>query len=535
MNKDPNIWPKVITVDKNIVKTLSESTYENFPNALKELITNGYDAQATQVNLSVNLKKKEITVVDNGHGMNSADYEFYLRIAGKKREKQESNQKQRKTIGKFGVGFLSIFPFFKTYQIESTKRGSDQVMHATIPCHAYFSDSNSQIHVGDIKIAGGNRTDKTQIQEHYTRITLTGFTRITEEFFFPDTTLKYKTYSIKNPRHYDTLEKLEWVLSEDLPLRYEDDRYNELFFDYSKNLPFSVYINEKELLRKVYANDILDKHREEFDQIGKIKYQYIICTDRKPVHPVEARLIKIRNLNVGVGEREKFGNETVGGHSRLQQLTGELHILEGLNELIKVSRDGFSYSPDYERLKDEFARKLRKLSKQLEEEKDAEERQDTSKIKFVKKLNPVKKAKPTKQENIQQSTQVQKDVVTPPVEEAPIEARKETLSPIAPNLGFDKEEEVEQQPPDKIFEISGHKFVVKSDSWDYDGASHPACHIDGDTLIINADYPLFHGRKHTDVFIKLHVYLLIKKNDGLITPSVYEQMAKDILKIYEGY
>jgi len=533
MDKNANIWPKVITVDKNIVKTLSESTYENFPNALKELVTNGYDALATQVNVSVDLNKKEITVMDNGIGMNSSDYEFYLRIAGKKREKKESNIKQRETIGKFGVGFLSIFPFFKTYQIESTKSGLDEIMFATIPCHKYFSDNNSQIHVGDIKITGGNRIDKSQRQNHYTKITLSGFTKISEEFFFPNTELKYKLKSIKNPKYISSIEKLKWTLSEDLPIQYEDVRYNEMFFEYSKNLPFVVFLNEYKLLRGVYANEILDSHDGDFEQIGKIKFQYIICTDRKPVYPIEARGVKIRNINVGVGEREKFENETVGGHSRMQQLTGELHIIEGLNDLIKVSRDGFSYSPDYERLKDLFARKLRMLSKKLEDEAEDILSLDKSKIKFIKKLNPVNVTSTSKSELSSQEKINYPDNDKVKDSDAKLDTLKKTLE-IGALKGSTENKKVAKQP-DKIFEISGKEFIVKSDTWDYKNELFQACKIDGNLLIINTKYPLFHGRKHTDVFIKLHVYLILKFQDGLVSQSVYEQMTNDIITIYKGY
>jgi predicted nuclease of restriction endonuclease-like (RecB) superfamily len=51
-------WPKKITVDKNIVSILSQSTYDNFPQALKELVTNSYDADAKEVRVSIDLKEE---------------------------------------------------------------------------------------------------------------------------------------------------------------------------------------------------------------------------------------------------------------------------------------------------------------------------------------------------------------------------------------------------------------------------------------------------------------------------------------------
>ncbi len=62
----PSIWPKHITVDRRIVNVLSQSTYDNFPNALKELVSNSYDADAKNVRISVDLKNETIVISDDG-------------------------------------------------------------------------------------------------------------------------------------------------------------------------------------------------------------------------------------------------------------------------------------------------------------------------------------------------------------------------------------------------------------------------------------------------------------------------------------
>ena len=50
-------WVKHLTVDKRIVSLLSASTYENFPGAIREMVSNAYDADATEVNINIDLKK----------------------------------------------------------------------------------------------------------------------------------------------------------------------------------------------------------------------------------------------------------------------------------------------------------------------------------------------------------------------------------------------------------------------------------------------------------------------------------------------
>ena len=88
MTDQKSIWPKQITVDKRIVRILSASTYENFPNALKEIITNSYDADSSSVKISIDLKKESIVIEDDGTGMTEDDFSLYLRIAGLKRTKK---------------------------------------------------------------------------------------------------------------------------------------------------------------------------------------------------------------------------------------------------------------------------------------------------------------------------------------------------------------------------------------------------------------------------------------------------------------
>ena len=108
---NPIGWPKKITVDKRIVSLLSKSTYEKFPMAIRETVSNAYDADATSVNIEINLDKHQMSITDNGVGMTSDEFDFYLRIAGNKRGKTASIKFKRKRIGQLGVGFLAIFPF----------------------------------------------------------------------------------------------------------------------------------------------------------------------------------------------------------------------------------------------------------------------------------------------------------------------------------------------------------------------------------------------------------------------------------------
>jgi hypothetical protein len=312
MSELKNTWPKHISVDKRIVKILSEATYDYFPSALKEIVTNSYDADASQVKIKVNVGREQVIVEDNGKGMAESEFELFLRIAGVKREKSDGTTASgRSIIGKFGVGFLSIFPFFKNYEIETSKKGSQEVLHASIPSYQYFS-AGRFAEVSEIPIQGSVRIEKEKASLSFTKITLTGFTPIGKAFFREGKSTKHRRDSVLSR---DSIGKLIWKLEEDLPIEYEDQRFNVLTKFYSKNLKFDVFVNDQKLYRRTYADQILETSGDSlsFDRIygseklkvnsdriiskGKIKFQYFILTNKTAIHPYEARGLKIRNLS----------------------------------------------------------------------------------------------------------------------------------------------------------------------------------------------------------------------------------------------
>lgn len=526
MDKKKSIWPKSITVDKRIVKILSESTYDNFPAALKEIITNSYDADASVVNINIDIRKEIITITDNGKGMSEKEFDFFTRIAGVKREKEGGiTASGRHIVGKFGVGFLSIFPFFKNYSIESTKKGIDEILHADIPSHRYFA-SGELVEVNEIPIQGGIRYDKSKTKESFTTITLKGFTPIAKAFFFP-TTKKSKT-SRTSIKSYSSLDKLIWRLEEDLPIRYKDDRFNKLTTIYSPNLSFEVFLNGEKLYRRVYAKEILEingrekkynrvyenKSLQVYDenpmQIGKIKFHYFILSDKIAVEPIEGRALKIRNINTGVGLRDAFGlgSELKGGRSRLQQLTGEVLIIEGLNDLISVSRDTFYYDEDYEQLQDFLVLQLSKHSTQLEKEAAYKNEESSTKIKNIKYIE---------------------EELSDDKEEEAVLFKEETKQQ------YPRKANKTQPKVSKSIEVAGDYYSAKISNWNYRNDSYPACKIEGDKVLINKSYPLFKGVKYTDIFIKMHLLILKNLIDKNIDKRTYNKLVSDILEYYNEY
>ncbi len=524
MAKSENIWPKSISVDTRIVRILSESTYENFPKALKELITNSYDADARNVNVTIDLKKELLIVEDDGKGMNETDFSFYIRIAGKKREKEDNTTPLgRSIIGQFGVGFLSIFPFFKSYEIETKKSGTSVTLNANIPLYRYFSEDNKSMNIEDILINGGKGEAASKSNQSFTRITLSGFNDLTRSFFFSKINSKEDRFSVKR---YDGLSILKWTLSEDLPLRFKEDKFNDIF-QKSLSSTFNVQLNGQILTRNTYGNEVLETHKGEFHKIGKIKCQYFIATPGKIVQPIQGRYFKVRNLNVGVGDRDDFGIDH-GERSHIRWLYGEIHILDGMNSLIKVSRDGFNYSNDYEELKKHFNSRLQHHSTKLEKsQKFKKEVKQTGKqfrVSDVRLLQPENLSK--KLETFRQEGYSIKKIEGNSKGGKPIKIDEERKE-ISINRAISEFE--------KNIIIEGKKYKVQSDRWDYKKDFFPACKLNRTTITINQAYPLFSSVKYTDIFVKFHLLLLINHQKGVLNKKSFSTLTSSLLSFYEDY
>lgn len=528
MSESDKIWPKKISVDKRIVSILSEQTYENFPNAVKEMITNSYDAEATKVSIMLDLPNERLEVTDNGWGMSESEFNFYLRIAGKRREKSAKTPSGRAIIGQFGVGFLSVFPFFKTLTIRTKKKNSNQVTYANIPCYEYFS--NRSLDITDINIQGGVRLENDRHRESFTEITLSGFTDICKTFFYPQQNLKNRRISIQN---FGSVEKLKWKLEEDLPLNYANPAFDAMTVQYSPNLPFTVTFNGQPLKRQVYGDTVLEQSID-IVAIGQIRFQYFIATSKRSVTPHEARYLKIRNLNAGVGDRKNFGlgTEVGGSRSRLHWLTGEIHVVDGLNEIITVSRNDFNYSPDLEEFREFFVKKLAFFSNEMEKEAELNsfinQSHEETIVKDLSLLNPTviarkveeikRYSEPSPQPELQELTENGIDHISSQISTRPIQL------PEVENLSFQKR-----------LSIHNSNYLLKLDRWDFKNDPFPAVKFDGDDMVINSTYPLFAGKKYTDIFLKTHLLMIQYLKENIIEQETYDLFISDMLNLFNDY
>lgn len=117
--------PYRMTISLDVLKHLGVGLYSNVPAVLSEAVANAWDADATCVGIDIN--DHQITIQDNGHGMTVDDANNrYLRVGYKRRREDDGGitpRLHRKTMGRKGIGKLSLFSVAKTVDVYSVKDG----------------------------------------------------------------------------------------------------------------------------------------------------------------------------------------------------------------------------------------------------------------------------------------------------------------------------------------------------------------------------------------------------------------------------
>ncbi|MFC0186632.1 Histidine kinase-, DNA gyrase B-, and HSP90-like ATPase [Pseudarcicella hirudinis] len=119
----------VLNFDPSTIEHLGISLYSKLPSVLSELVSNSWDADADKVTIDFIHKDstKEILYKDNGEGMTFDELNEKYLVIGRNRRKDLDKKlltaKNRKVIGKKGLGKLSVFGICDTIEVISVKNG----------------------------------------------------------------------------------------------------------------------------------------------------------------------------------------------------------------------------------------------------------------------------------------------------------------------------------------------------------------------------------------------------------------------------
>jgi len=456
--------------------------------------------------------------------MTPDEFDFFLRIAGRQRARKRTTVLGRKRIGQFGIGFLAMFPFCQTVEVESTVAGSPVIFRARIPAARFCTESAKVEDLTAADVTGIERTDEKQVDAHYTIFKLEKTTHLLHRYL----TQRVDEKKFKNSiRSYSAMERLKWELQDILPINLPRKSVIAPIVN-PEPANFAVTLNGEELIANDYVEEVLTSSKG-IEQVGNIAFHYAIGTPWKAVKPDEARGLRIRLNQVGVGPRQYFDLGIAGRtFSRLHWLTGEVSILEGLDEAITLDRDSFTAGQDYDSFREFFRSKLREMAF-LVEDVDVAKRTIAAQSSHSPRAQMASTDEVIK-EQVERLKRRGFDVKTKSTADegrrqasVDIDTKRRTITITSPN----------RTAEDRIT-VAGKTWRIRYTEWDFDKERFKGCRITGvNTIEINSEYPLFRGA-NKDVFRRLQILLAQAENETTSKKELFEKIQSLLLREFDN-
>jgi len=229
--------------DPKTIEHLGVKMYSTLPPALAELISNAYDADASEVTITFleqNGTPKAITIEDNGTGMSLKDIQEKFLVIGRNRRIDEgdtpSTKYGRLATGKKGLGKLALFGLAKEISVETVKGGLRNRFRLNWDDLLASSNTyNPQIDITDKKVAQGPKTI-IQLSELKRRspFDLEAIADSLSRIFIVDSTFKIilsdgrkKNLAISDARRYSNIER-QFTWTEETLVGPESDYFGKV-------------------------------------------------------------------------------------------------------------------------------------------------------------------------------------------------------------------------------------------------------------------------------------------------------------------
>ena len=308
-----------MTFDPNTIEHLGIRMYTTLPPVLAELIANAYDADAENVSLILKDQndEKEIIIEDDGIGMSFDDINNKFLKIGKNNRQIDGDEtliKQRKRIGKKGLGKLSFFGIAHEIEVTTRKEGKETVFRMSWD---NLKETTGQNYTPEIVKPETPCSD----QKKGTKIVLRKIQRKTS-FNSNDLSVSLSRMFILHDNFKITIKH-----NEENSLEVTNQmRYKSLEKEFEWNFPLSNY------------------SQHDYNECSKIK-GYLIAT-KKPISPItNMRGITLFSRTKLVNNPEYFSDST-SSHF-FSYLTGYLEVdfLDDLDEdVIATNRQSLNWN-----------------------------------------------------------------------------------------------------------------------------------------------------------------------------------------------
>jgi len=395
-----------IKVGSQIIAQLSRGVYSTPASALKELVSNAYDADAKKVSIVTKPSASALIIQDDGKGMDYRDFDekfAYISKSPKPDESAKSPVFGRPVIGRLGIGFIAVSAICGTMIVSSAAKDSDYKFVAVLDFSKFKNrDAKNKdfYEVSEYKIT---LAKKKPSEEPYTHIELRDL-----EVAFRNILLNIPMHGgnvkkFKNMTFRDVIKKMwgsstlvhvgktygpywEFVsnLASIIPVEYMNDgpindpQYSNLvkpIKERVRKLNFKVSFDGMELKKpylfptkqarktgnytvlpikdsiKVPGGGVLEYHGYVYSQDGGIN-----------VDDWRGMIVRIKNTSVGISFQNFLDYSNLSDSLYFKWTFGEIYVTRGLDAAMNIDRATFKTSdPEYNAFINSVHRQLQEV------------------------------------------------------------------------------------------------------------------------------------------------------------------------------
>jgi hypothetical protein len=415
--------PRPIRVSEKALGHLSRGLYRSPASALRELVSNAFDAGASTVTIGTTPPSfTRITVEDDGVGFTKTEFERLMDGGiGNSRKRdagpvQTVNGRRRPVIGRLGIGMLGIAQICEAFTVVSQRKDGSRFAARITITEALRSriDENDPAVVTRRRartegVVVGNWQFLPHPQERPGPGTVIVADALHVAFSesFRTTLVPPESRSGSADLPLDELKKylppkrwndfvaevsrapslvskgnywaLLWELGAACPVPYlADDALphavikteNQRLNSYN----FSVFVDGREVRKPISFTNSIDFTTRRIRRTtttvynGKLTFSgYLVAQEGKQIKPPELRglLVRIKGVAVGLYDPSFLDYQTNQG-PRSRWVTGEVYVSEGLEDALNVDRDSFNqFHPQYKVLQEIVHQQLNDLFKAM--------------------------------------------------------------------------------------------------------------------------------------------------------------------------
>jgi hypothetical protein len=390
-----------IKVHEKALAHLSRGLYRSPASAIRELVSNAWDANASVVRINTNYPNFfQLSIQDNGDGFTKDDFKSLMEGGignSEKRSEESPLTNDRPVIGRLGIGMLGIAQICGAFTVTSKNRQGNgfrahvnlydllkekldrndpaiikEVQTTSESEQALDPDEEYGVREVDIgEYSFDKEFDPASVRRGTTLITddihptfVQTFRESLNRQAFPkfkdpptdwSKTLKILS-SVHSLQELGDYWRLLWEMAAACPIPYVNDRAlpRRIIAEDQKRLEsynFKVLVDGIELFKPVslhgnpggYTSQIIEPHSTTIYGKPLAFHGYLLVQEGKQLLPDELRGILVRIKNVGIGYYDpSMLDYRFNEGPRSRWLTGEIYVDQGLEDALNIDRDSFN-------------------------------------------------------------------------------------------------------------------------------------------------------------------------------------------------